>query len=249
MLSRFLKSFLAFSLCAGAALAQPAPPAPTPTPTGPPKPKPAYVRFWNMTSVAGSSFDLVNDGAPQEPFSTAASRNYFAPYLPIAPGTYNFSIFKAGQRDVVLKKQPIALRSDVYVTILVSGDKAESPRIELLDDTWSKEKTPLGFATLRNFLASEARIKVAGKAVTIAPGGTQTVNGLPLEKVMFAFETTLPDGSARTWNAEADFKRSHRTTMLIFQDGRGGIRPRMTEDGVAPVGMEDDRATAAPTIR
>ncbi len=249
MMWKSLKSFLAFSALALPVLAQPPPPVPSPTPAGS-KPKPAYVRFWNMTTVKGATFDLVNDAGPKEAFSSAASRNFTAPYLPIAAATYSFSVYKAGEREVVLKKFPINLRSNVFVTILVSGDKPEAFKFELLDDTWSTEKTTAGIAIIRNFLPdAEASFKVEGKTINVRPGAFETVTGLPLQKVMFALEAKMPDGSVRVWNSEADFKRSRRATLLVFQDGRGQIRPRASEDGVSNIDPEPDRAepAASPT--
>ena len=209
----------------------------TPGPSAKPSPTPkvqAYVRFWNML-IGKDAPDLQLMAAEDKPMTVGPSGNAFAGYLAVDPGTYNFSVRRPNDPTTVIKRLPIVLRGDVYVTLLVVAGKDGKPDVQIIDDTVNpKTDDGLGTLVIRQFFPGTSvtvGVNAAPSGAALTFGDLTTMEHLPLHAVVnMRAEGVGP--APKTWNVEADFASGgHHATMLVLADPYGRFRPRLVFDG------------------
>jgi hypothetical protein len=228
----FCKSLLLSLLVAAPLLAQAPKPA---TPTPAPKPKEGYVRFWNMLPEEAGDLNILHDTGAGEPqvFAGASPANYSAGYFPVKPGRYALKVVRVLDPKTPLKTFDLVLRADVYVTFLAQV-KDHALSIEMLDDTYDREKTFAGRLTIRHLLPG-AKISVTPTdRRTLGPltdGAVEVLDDLPLKSVLLKMKATLPNGKTRDWTSEVDFRGCRHASLLLALDPYGRFRPRLSADG------------------
>lgn len=212
-----------------------------------------------MVPKAGSNFDLVATNNPSVPLATATGMNLLSTYNDLPPARYTLQVFPAGDRQTPLKNLDAPLRDGSYVTILVheASGTAASPNpgtsasptpaaqnsslvVELVDDTPDPAK-PDNQLTVRQYCpGARVIVSTATKQMTdtLNYGASQTLTGLPSSTVPLVARAATRIG-ARTFNAEADFTGTYRTTLLLMDDPYGRFKPRLVQDG-------PPRSTPAP---
>ena len=206
-----------------------------PSPSPSPRPAQAYVRFWNM---------LPNKDAPSlqlfsgenKLLTTAVGSNYAASYNPIAPGTYTFEIRKAGDTANPLKKQPVILRGDTYITYLVSQKNGQTA-VELIDDTLDPKNTDgPSRLVVRQFIPG-AQVTVTTRdgntSQAVGYGESTALEVMPNRVSVMTLKATGLGPEPSTWNIETDFTTARHATVLVVADPYGRFRPRLTYDGQA----------------
>lgn len=208
-------------------------PSSKPTPT--PKPQ-AYVRFWNML-IGPDSTPLQLLATEDRLLSTSSAGDAFAGYQPLDPGTYTFTVRRPNDPNGVVKKVPVVLRADVYITLLAAA-KDGKPDVQLIDDTVDpKTDDGLGRLVVRQFFPG-ANVTVAINAepsgTPLAFGGATTLSSLPLRGSIVNMRATGLGPVPKNWNVEADFATGgHHATMMVVADPYGRFRPRLVFDGAA----------------
>ena len=206
------------------------------TPTPPVKPKLAYVRFWNMLSAKppGNALELFE--ADDKILTIAAPGNCFADYLPVVPGTYTFSICRPKDIAHPLKRLPISVPADAFITILVSETDGQQI-VEGLNDTVDpKTSDGSGQLVLRQYIDGAQVTASVGTAPPTAPigyGATTVIDNLPTAQIVINVRATFVSGPAQTWTVPADLTTYHHGTLLIVPDAYGRFRPRFAVDGHA----------------
>ena len=212
----------------------PPPPAAPATPGPTPKPQ-AYVRFWNML-IGPNAPSLQLLQSENQPMTTALPGNYFAGYLAVDPAVYTFIVCRSNDPTAVLKRMPITLRADVYITLLAAAGKDGRPDVQLIDDTVNpKADDGLSTVVVRHFFPG-ANVTVStgsqAAAVPLAFGETTTFSGLPLQPTtMLTMQATGLGPGTKTWKVEVDFTVGRHATMLVIPDPYGRFRPQLVLDG------------------
>ena len=192
---------------------------------------------------------LTND---DKPLTTIQPYNYTASYYPLPPGAYNFIIRRPGDVTNPLKRQPVLLRPDTYVTFMVS-EKSGKPAVDLLDDTIDPKLVHgLSRLTIRQFMPG-ARVVVAAAGGAATPelgyGEVATLDNLPnVDTVLNMRATTGTGPQPKQWNADADFTNARHATVLVVPDPYGRFRPRVSYDGQI-ASRPDPTPTPTPTVR
>ena len=206
------------------------------SPATPTKPKVAYVRFWNMlpAKAKGNALELFE--ADNKMLTVAGPGNCFADYLPVVPGSYTFSVCRPESVATPLKRLPINLPADTFITIVVS-EKDGQPVVEGLNDTIDpKAAGDAGRLVVRQYLAgSQATVSVGTAPATalLSYGAVTVLDNLPAAQVNVNVRATSPNGTAQNWTVPADFTTDHHGTLLILTDAYGQFRPRFAVDGHA----------------
>ncbi len=210
------------------------------------------LRLWNMQPNNSPTLELVQGADPQgRVLQTALPLNYYAGYMQFLPGTYPVTIYRVGDRQTPVKSFNAQLRPDTYVTIIVSQGPGGTVGAELVDDTPDPVKPPSNRLTVRQFCPNvRVQVTAAGRVNTdlLEVGRAQTLEGLPDGVVQLMMHATAASGGVKTWNAEADFRPSRHASLLIFADGYGRIRPRVTVDGPSPAAEDATAKSSAPPL-
>ncbi len=201
-----------------------------------PKPQ-AYVRFWNML-IGPNAPDLQLLLSEDRPLTVGPSANASAGYLAVDPGTYTFTVRRPNDPNGVIKRLPVALRADVYITLLAAAGKDGKPDVQIINDTTDpKADDSAGKLVVRQFFPS-ASVTVGVNAPPagnpLAFGESTTLEGLPLRGTIVNMRASGLGPAPKNWNVEADFATGgHHATMLILPDPYGRFRPRLMFDGSA----------------
>lgn len=223
----------------------------TPSPTSSPpasKPKFGHVRCWNAFPLGSPTFELVLGAAPNDrTLQSSPPQNFYATYIAVPPGQYAVRIIRAGDRQNSIKSFNLPLRDKNYFTLFITQAADGQPAIELLDETADPAKTTPNRVTVRQFCAgATAIITAGGKRTQPLPfGGVETLEGLPNGLVPLIMRATLPSGTSKVWNTEADFRASHRATVFITMDPYKRMRTRVTVDGPSVEQEAEDAAEDA----
>ena len=222
-------------------------PLPKPTPA---KPKAGYIRFWNVLPPKdGPSFDLVLGGnSDGRVLNTAAPSNFYANYVSLPPGRCTLRVYRAGERQNVLKNIDLSLRDKSYYTLIASPQPGGQPSLDLIDDTPDPTKPPVNRVTVRQFCPDTSVVIAAGSSYrtdSLDYSKTQTIEGMPDGKVALTMRATKSGNSAvKTWDTQADFSVSHHSTVFVVNDLYGRIRARVAMDGPSPADEEEAAADA-----
>ena len=208
-----------------------------PSPSPSPRPAQAYVRFWNMLPGKDAPPLQLLSGE-NKLLTTAVGANYAAGYTPITPGTYTFEVRRAGDAANPLKKQPVILRGDTYITYLVS-QKNGQPAVELIDDTLDpKNADGPSRLVIRQFIPG-AQVTIMTKdgntSQAIGYGESTSLESLPNRAGVMTLKATGLGPEPSTWNIEPDFTTARHATVLVVADPYGRFRPRLTYDGQANI--------------
>ena len=102
-------------------------PSESPSPSPSNKPKLAYIRFWNM--LPSQSSPVLELLSADKPLMTAVPCNFYAGYASVNPGAFVLSVRRAGDQNAAIKRLPVNLTPDMFVTVLVSN-KDGQPSVE-----------------------------------------------------------------------------------------------------------------------
>ena len=211
-------------------------PLPLAKPTPTPKPQ-AYVRFWNML-IGPKPQDLQLTTSEDRVLTAGSSANASAGYFALDPGTYTFTVRRPNDPAGIIKRMAVALRADLYITLLAAYGADGRPDVQIINDTVDpKTDDGLGKLVVRQFFP-DANVTVA---VNAQPSGTPlsfgeftTLSGLPLRGSMVNLRATGLGPVPKMWNVDADFASGgHHATMLVFPDPYGRFRPRLVYDGAS----------------
>ena len=210
-----------------------------------------------MLPTEAGRLELVSAADPNKVIYTASNLNTMADYNELPPGRYALQVFRAGDRQTVVKNLDVPLRDGTYVTVLARqpasesmGTPAPSPTVsttpspvaspasapitvELIDDTPPDPVKADNRLTIYQFVpGARVIVSTASKQVTnaLSYGESQTLSGLPTPLSPLVARASLKTGTG-TWNSETDFTSNWRSSLLLVYDGYGRFRPRMTSDG------------------
>ena len=169
------------------------------------------------------------------PLTTAAACNYYATYFTVPPGAYTFTVRRINDKTGAIKRLPVNLTADTYITLL-AYTKNGQPDVEMTNDTIDPKAPPSGQLSVRQ-LCPNAKVTVfLGNAPASAPlgyGETFTIPNLPMGMNALSIQAAIPGQSIRPWSTQMDLSQDHHNTLLIFSDSYGRYRPRLAVDGHA----------------
>lgn len=218
----------------GSATSRAQTPEPTPTPTpATNKPKLAYLRLWNMLpSTPPTTLELLS---ADKPLVTGAVCNFYAGYASVAPGAFTLTVRRAGDQNGAIKRLPVNLLADMFVTVLVSS-KDGQPNVELINDTVDPKAAVTKRLVLRQLFPNAKVTTVVGNAAPSAPltfGETAVLDNLPEASSSLTVQAAIPGQSVKSWSMPLELPPNARATLLIFPDSYGRFRPRLAMDGQA----------------
>ena len=226
-LSRRLAVLLLCGVAAGTASSQTD--APTPTPS--PKPKAAYIRFWNMLPSRPSTvLELLS---ADKPLITAAVCNFYAGYTSVTPGAFTLTVRRVGDQNGAIKRLPVNLLADMYVSILVSA-KDGQPNVELIDDTIDPKTAGTRRLVLRQLFPNAKVTATVGPGpagATLGFGETVAMDNLPAAQSSLTVQAVISGQGVKSWSMPLDLTQAAHNTLLIFPDPYGRFRPRLAVDG------------------
>lgn len=219
-------------------------PAPTPTPSATVKPKMAYIRFWNMLpSQPPTVLELLS---ADKPLATAPVCNFYAGYASVTPGAFTLTIRRAGDQNGAIKRLPVNLQPDMFVTLLVTS-KDGQPTVDYIDDTIDPKALGAKRLVLRQLFPNAkvtATIGSAPASAALSYGETLALDNLTATQTSLTVQATIPGQSAKSWSMPLDLSKYSHNTLLIFPDPYGRFRPRL-----APDGQSDGEAIASDRER
>ena len=226
------------------------PAANSPKPGSTPKPQ-AYVRFWNML-IGPPSPALQLATADDKPLTSSPPGNAFARYLNVDPGSYTFIVRPVDNPNAVIKRLPVILRADVYITLLATVGKDGRADVQLIDDTVNpKTDDGLGTLVVRQFFPGASVTLGLGAAPTGTPltfGESTTLTGLPLRAVVVNMRATGLGPTPKSWNFDADFVAGNRhATILVVPDPYKRFRPQLVYDGASQKPPPDPASVVSGT--
>ncbi len=219
-------------------------PSPTPTPSPSTKPKLAYIRFWNMLPSQPPTVLEILSG--DKPLMTAAVCNFYAGYTSVAPGAFTLTIRRAGDQNGAIKRLPVNLLGDMYVTVLVSS-KDGQPNVDYINDTIDPKSPDVRRLVLRQLFPNAKVTTTLGPASSSAAlgyGETAVMDNLPAAQSSVTVQAVIPGQAPKSWSMPIDFTQAAHNTLLIFPDPYGRFRPRLATDGQSMDGSghgEDNR--------
>ncbi len=218
-----------------------------PSPASSTQPVTGYVRFWNMLAgKAAPTLQLLS--AEDKLLTTAPPNNSGSNYVGIPPGSYTFIVRKPGDAVNPLKKLPVILRGNTYITFLAQ-EKNGQPTVDLIDDTLDPKKADgPSRLVVRQFIPS-ARVIVSTRegvaSQEVGFGETATLENLPNRVLFLTMKAVGLGPELKMWNTEADFTAARHATLLIINDSYGRFRPRLSYDGQAG-SIPDPTPTPSP---
>ena len=224
------KVALAVGAVTGVALTHCAGQTPAPTPT--PKPQ-AYVRFWNMLPNPPPTLLELLSGDTS--LTTAAACNFYATYFTVQPGAYTFTVRKMNDKNGAIKRLPVNLLADTYITLLAYSKNGQAD-VEMTNDTIDPKAAPSGQLVIRQlFPNAKVTVFLGGTAASgpLGYGETFTIPNLPMGMNALSVQAAIPGQSIKPWSTQMDLSQDHHNTLLIFSDSYGRYRPRLAVDGHA----------------
>ncbi|MBE7157792.1 MAG: DUF4397 domain-containing protein [Rhodospirillales bacterium] len=226
---------------------------PSTTPTAQPtsRTRTGNLRFWNLTPPTGGIVLEVVVGNPADGRALISSTpsNFYARYIPLVPGQYAIRTFRAGDRQQVIKSFDLTIKDRSYFTLCATQGADGHIAVELMDDTPDPTQTPKNRLTIRQFCPDlTATVTTSGnmKSEPLPYGKTVTLEGLPDGIVALAVHAVKAgDPALKSWDAQADFRMAHHSTLFIVSDLYGRMRARIAMDGPSP----DEEVSAAAEVK
>ena len=167
--------------------------------------------------------------------TTAAICNFYAGYTSITPGAFTLTVRRAGDQNGAIKRLPVNLLGNMFVTILVSM-KDGQPNVEFIDDTIDPKTAGATRLVLRQLFPNAkvtATVGTGPASAALGYGETVVLDNLAATQSSLTVQASIPGQSAKSWSMPLDLTQFPRTTLLIFPDPYGRFRPRLAVDAQA----------------
>ncbi len=172
-----------------------------------------------------------------KPLTTAVPGNFYAGYTPVVTGAFTFTVSRPSDSAHPLKRLPISLPPDAYVTILATA-KDGQPAVEAINDTLDPKTAGIGRLIVRQYVVGARVTAAVGTTSTLSAlgyGDTAILDNLPSAQTTVDVQVTLPNLPTKPFSIPVDFSATPHATLLIAPDPNGRVRPRLTEDGHAVI--------------
>jgi hypothetical protein len=205
-----------------------------------PKTKPAVssasLRVWVGSLGAKKTLRVVIRGNAKKPSGIEIADKIgafrFGEYDTAPGGAGVVDIFDGDSGKAPVVSRNIHFAANTFWTLLIQEIGSELCA-EVIDDT-PVSNAALTILRVRNLAPSVRKLTIdAGPLLHVqfaSPGASLEVRGLPTERLQVETSGVEVSGAALQWTNEIDLVQYPRTTLLIFPDPYGRIRPRVVLD-------------------